>query len=166
MQEHEKDKQLTAELVPLFEQLSAALAAAGSSRASPEVDAALAALAPRLTFALDFFEHHLTHEENRLSPVLRKNLNVPMMRETIQQVRRSRDGWKHVSRFSGLSRLETCMCSSIIATAVGGTASPPAYWLYVGGVADVVTHLSFVKCETANYFVQIWSVTDLSLIHI
>lgn len=115
MQEHEKDKQLTAELVPLFEQLSAALAAAGSGRASPEVDAALTALAPRLTFALDFFEHHLAHEENRLSPVLRKNLNVPMMRETIQQVRRPRPvPPRHLQR---------CFFSGVTASEVSGTAS-------------------------------------------
>lgn len=53
---------------------------------SKAVMSALSALKPKLKGALEFFEHHLTHEENRLSPALRKNLNVPMSRETLQEV--------------------------------------------------------------------------------
>lgn len=86
MQEHEKDNQIMAELFPIFAQLQEAHNASSTGKPSRHLFAVLDVLTPKLNAALDFFEHHLTHEENRLSPVLRKNLNIPAMRETVQEV--------------------------------------------------------------------------------
>jgi len=93
-QEHKQDERLTEELLPLIAALRAAAPpltkAADSRAAGAEAAAALSALGPKLTHLLEFFETHLQHEEDRLSPIMRKNKSLRSMRVTLQQVRQSR----------------------------------------------------------------------------
>lgn len=87
LQEHELDKKHMVALNVLFAAVRSAHEASQGGIPSEPLLTALSALRPKLTEALDFFDRHLTHEEDRLSPVLRKNLNIPRMRSTIQEVR-------------------------------------------------------------------------------
>ena len=90
IQEHAEDCRQLEGIKPHIADLRSALAKALNDRSAPVPEAAVfsaTTLQPLVNHHLDFMLDHLRHEENRLSPCLRKNLSVMAMREVVNKVR-------------------------------------------------------------------------------
>ena len=84
LQEHREDERNQAEIAPHISALRDALAAGDDAAAR----AAVAALQRLVPAHLAFELRHLRHEEDHLSPLLRKNLSHKELRAVIGKVRR------------------------------------------------------------------------------
>lgn len=87
MQEHHEDERQVAELTPHINALADALAHdTSSTEPSEPAKAALATLQPLMEAHLEYVLMHLRHEEDELSPLLRKSLSITSMRDIVRQV--------------------------------------------------------------------------------
>jgi hypothetical protein len=88
LQEHEEDERQVAEMQPHLQALRAALADVpmDANELPAAAAQAIAMLSPLMDANLAFMLKHLKHEEDRLSPPLKKNLSIKTMREVVEEV--------------------------------------------------------------------------------
>ena len=83
--EHKEDERQVAEIGPHIVDLAGAVGASGGEL-SDSRRMAVAALEPLMACHLDFVLRHLRHEEDKFSPLLRKNFAAKTLREVVRKV--------------------------------------------------------------------------------